>query len=155
MTDTDDRAAVRERSPEQSCERSEHSSDDRSSVEQASTGDERAGAESEAGAAAEPIAITDDDQFDGLVDAHDVVLVDFHADWCGPCEALKPAVESVAANTSAVVATVDVDALDALADRHGVRTLPTLVLYADGDRVEQLVGSQNESRLRRLVERYA
>ncbi|WP_158059079.1 thioredoxin [Halorussus halophilus] len=103
----------------------------------------------------EPVSVTDEAQFAELTDDHDVVLVDFYADWCGPCKMLEPTVESVAANTDAVVAKVDVDVHQGLANQHGVRGVPSLVLYADGEQVEQLVGVQDESTLTRLIERYA
>jgi len=89
---------------------------------------------------------------DSLLEAHDVVLVDFYADWCGPCQQLEPVVETVAAETDAAVAKVDVDANQPLAAEYGVRGVPTLVLFADGQPVERLVGAQDESRLRTTVE---
>jgi thioredoxin 1 len=91
---------------------------------------------------------------DSLLEAHDVVLADFYADWCGPCQMLEPVVETVAAETDAAVAKVDVDANQPLAAEYGVRGVPTLVLFADGQPVERLVGMQDESRLRTTVESY-
>jgi len=91
---------------------------------------------------------------DSLLDAHDVVLADFYADWCGPCKMLEPVVETIAAETDAAVAKVDVDANQPLAAEYGVRGVPTLVLFADGEPVERLVGVQDESRLRATVESY-
>jgi thioredoxin 1 len=91
---------------------------------------------------------------DSLLDGHDVVLADFYADWCGPCKMLEPVVETIAAETDAAVAKVDVDANQPLAAEYGVRGVPTLVLFADGEPVERLVGVQDESRLRTTVESY-
>ncbi|MDS0282767.1 thioredoxin [Haloarcula onubensis] len=84
-----------------------------------------------------------------------VVLVDFYADWCGPCKQLEPIVERVAAGTDATVAKVDIDANQGLATQYGVRSVPTLLLFADGEPVERLVGVQQESRLRSLVDSYS
>jgi len=82
-------------------------------------------------------------------------LVDFYADWCGPCQMLEPVVESIAADTDATVAKVDVDANRGLAAEYGVRGVPTLLLFADGEPVERLVGMQDESRLRSAIEEHA
>jgi thioredoxin 1 len=65
---------------------------------------------------------------------------------------LDPIVESIAADTSAVVAKVDVDALQDLAREYQVQGVPTLYLFADGEPTERLVGMQDESRLRSLVD---
>jgi thioredoxin 1 len=102
-----------------------------------------------------PVDVGGGSQLADLVAEHDVVLADFYADWCGPCRALEPAVESVAAETTAAVGTVDIDANRELAAEYGVRSVPTLLLFADGDVVERLVGVQQEGRLRDLVAGYA
>jgi thioredoxin 1 len=100
----------------------------------------------------EPVAVTGADHLDGLVSEHRVVLVDFYADWCGPCRMMEPAVEAVAADTDALVAKVDIDTHQDLASAYGVRGVPTLVLFVDGDAEEQVVGAQQEARLRDLVD---
>ncbi|TQR21944.1 hypothetical protein C9J85_19490 [Haloferax sp. wsp5] len=82
---------------------------------------------------------TAQDELDDAV-ADDVVLVDFYADWCGPCKQLEPAVERIAAGTAATVAKVDIDANQQLAAKYGVRSVPTLLLFVDGEPVERLVG---------------
>ena len=103
----------------------------------------------------EPVHVESADHLDELVAEGGVVLVDFYADWCGPCKMVEPVVESLAASTSATVAKVDVDRHGALASRFGVRGVPTLVLFADGEQVEQVSGARGEAELRGLVERYA
>jgi thioredoxin 1 len=103
----------------------------------------------------EPVHVDGQADLDGFVADHGVVLADFYADWCGPCKMLEPVVESVAAETDAAVAKVDVDANQGLAAEYGVRGVPTLVLFADGEPVERLVGMQEEARLRSLVESHA
>ena len=111
--------------------------------------------EQTADAATEPLHVESQEHFQSLTADHDVLLVDFFADWCGPCDMLEPIVERVAAETPATVAKVDIDELQALAQEFGVRSVPTLLLFADGDQVEQLVGVQEEATLRDLVGRYA
>jgi thioredoxin 1 len=93
-------------------------------------------------------------ELDEFVADNDVVLADFYADWCGPCKMLEPVVETLAAETGAAVAKVDVDANQQLAGAYGVRGVPTLVLFADGEQVEEVVGVQGEDQLRALVGRY-
>ena len=110
--------------------------------------------EGEDGSAAghdDPVHVDGEGHLSELVETHGTVLVDFYADWCGPCKALEPTIESIAADTDAVVAKVDIDAHQELAAASNVRGVPTLVLYADGEPVERLVGMQDEARLRSLV----
>ncbi|MFC6798183.1 MULTISPECIES: thioredoxin [unclassified Haladaptatus] len=104
---------------------------------------------------AEPIHLESDAQFDELVDAHDVVLVDFYADWCGPCKMLEPTVKELAAEGKATVVKVDVDQHQTLAQSNGVQGIPTLLLYADGEQVKRLVGVQDKATLSSLIEQVA
>ncbi|MFB6161024.1 MAG: thioredoxin [Haloferacaceae archaeon] len=115
-------------------------------------GEEGDGSEAEAGTPSEPVAVTGADHLDELVSTNRVVLADFYADWCGPCQMMEPAVEAVAADTDALVAKVDVDANQQLAAQYGVRGVPTVVLFVDGEVAEQAVGAQGEERLRDLVD---
>lgn len=107
-----------------------------------------------AATADEPIHVEGVDHFDELTDAG-VVLVDFYADWCGPCKMIAPTLETLAAETATTVAKVDVDAQQELAREYDVQGVPTLFLYVDGERVERLVGAQDEATLRSLIDRYA
>ena len=102
----------------------------------------------------EPVHVDGQADLDATVAENGVVLADFYADWCGPCQMLEPVVETIAAETDAAVAKVDVDANQPLAQAYGVRGVPTLVLFADGEQVEEIVGVQREDQLRSLVDRY-
>jgi len=108
----------------------------------------------EATAPSEPHHVDGQGELDEFVADNDVVLADFYADWCGPCQMLDPVVETLAAETDAAVAKVDVDANQQLAADYGVRGVPTLVLFADGEQVEEVVGAQSEEQLRSLVAQY-
>ncbi|WP_280586071.1 thioredoxin [Halorubrum sp. Boch-26] len=119
------------------------------------TGEANATDETEPRSPSEPIPVDGKAELTETVAEHDVVLVDFYADWCGPCQMLEPVVETVAAETDAAVAKVDVDADQGLAAEHGVRGVPTLLLFADGQPAERLVGMQDEARLRSVIEEHA
>jgi thioredoxin 1 len=103
----------------------------------------------------DPIYVDGPAHLDDLAAEYDVVLVDFYADWCGPCQMLEPIVESLAASTPAAVAKVDIDANQSLASQYGVRGVPTLLLFADGEAVERTMGVQSEEQLSALIGRYA
>lgn len=85
----------------------------------------------------------DDASFAALVtDQPGLVLVDFHAVWCGPCVALAPTLARLAAEYAGRVRVVkvDVDASPATAMRYGIRSMPTVLLFRDGTPVQTLVG---------------
>jgi thioredoxin 1 len=105
-------------------------------------------------APAEPIHVSGTDDLTQATEQYDVVLVDFYADWCGPCKMLEPTIETLAADTDAAVAKVDVDANQQLARQYQVRGVPTLALFADGELVEQTAGLQDEETLRSLIGQY-
>ena len=100
-----------------------------------------------------PVRVESADHLRSLVDEHPVVLVDFHADWCGPCKMLEPTVESLAADDDLLVTKVDIDELQQLAAEAGVRSVPTLQFYADGEPAERIVGVRDEESLRDVVSR--
>ncbi|SFC08761.1 thioredoxin [Halobiforma haloterrestris] len=102
----------------------------------------------------DPVHVDGGAHLDDVVDEHDVVLVDFYADWCGPCQMLEPVLERLAGETDAVIAKVDVDENQPLAGEYGVRGVPTLLLFAGGDQVEQHVGALPADRLRNMIDEY-
>ncbi|GAB7090187.1 thioredoxin [Halorubrum luteum] len=103
----------------------------------------------------EPIHLGGEAELEELVSSYDVVLVDFYADWCGPCQMMEPTIETLAAETDAAVVKVDVDEFQALAAEYGVRGVPTLIVFSDGEMEERLVGAQSEDVLTNAVESHA
>ncbi|MCB1201871.1 MAG: thioredoxin [Leptospiraceae bacterium] len=84
------------------------------------------------------------------------VLVDFYADWCGPCKMLKPILEEVAKDWSgkAKVIKVDTDAQQHLAMKYGIQGIPTLILFKHGKEVHRTSGVLPADRLKAAYESY-
>lgn len=80
-------------------------------------------------------------------------LVDFYADWCGPCRAMGPVVDELANDleSRANVVKVDIDASPDLATRYGVHSIPTFLVVRDGEVTERLVGIQSRQALAKAV----
>lgn len=95
-------------------------------------------------------------EFDSKVLASDVpVLVDFWAEWCGPCKAIGPSVEQLASEYQgkAKVFKVDVDSEGDLATRYGVMSIPALLVFKGGKVVDQMVGAAPKDKIAALIDR--
>ena len=77
-----------------------------------------------------------------------LVLVDMFATWCGPCKSLAPIIDSVAEELNLNVIKVDVDEHEDLASEYGVMSIPTLLLFKDGELVKKNTGFINKNELK-------
>lgn len=100
------------------------------------------------------VAVTDASFEQQVLSAPGPVLVKFEADWCGPCQAMKPMIEDIARDYEGrlTVATIDVDQNNAVPYRLGVRGVPTVMLFKNGEVVGQKVGLPRKADLTALID---
>ena len=96
-------------------------------------------------------------EFEKVIENGKPVLLDFYADWCGPCRALLPTVEKLAEKHSEdfEIVKVNVDNNAELAQHFGVRSIPALFFIKDKEVVEKLVGVQTEAALEAKIQSYS
>ena len=98
-----------------------------------------------------------DSNFDESVIKSEVpVLVDFWAEWCGPCRMLAPTVEALASDYSGrlTVGKLNVDDNPNVASQFGIRSIPTLLLFKGGEVVESVVGLADKTRLQSVIDKH-
>jgi thioredoxin 1 len=93
--------------------------------------------------------------FDSTI-ASGVTLVDFYADWCGPCQVLLPVIDEMAKTYEgrANICKVDVDMSGDIASKFGIMGIPTLLVFKEGQLVEKMVGLQSREALVDVVEKH-
>ncbi len=103
-----------------------------------------------------PIEVTDSSFDNEVVQSASPVLVDFWAEWCGPCKMIAPVVEEIAKDYDGKlkVAKVDVDSNPQSAGKFGVRSIPTLLLFKDGQVVDQIIGAVPKRHLIEKIEKH-
>lgn len=104
---------------------------------------------------AKPVEVTDAN-FDEVLRNHPLVLVDFWAEWCAPCRMIAPILEELAQEYEGklLVAKLDVDENPKTAMRYRVMSIPTVILFKNGQPVEVLVGAQPKRNFQAKLERH-
>jgi thioredoxin 1 len=104
----------------------------------------------------EPFHVTDAN-FEETIKKNKIVLIDFWANWCGPCRALAPTIQELAKEYSgkALVGKLDVDENPVTAERFQVFSIPTMIIFKNGDETERLVGLCPKSRIADTLKKHS
>ena len=101
-----------------------------------------------------PIDVTDNTWEDEVLNSDLPILVDFWAEWCGPCKMIAPAVHDVAEEYTGKlnVAKVDIDNSPEIATKYGIRSIPALIFFRDGKPVDQVIGALPKGALKKKID---
>ena len=104
---------------------------------------------------AEPIELTEDNFTSEVLEADMPVMIDFWAPWCGPCRMVAPVIESLADKYDGKikVAKVNLNESPALASQYGIRSIPAIFIFNNGEVAERAVGVQPEDTLAAMIDR--
>jgi thioredoxin 1 len=105
---------------------------------------------------AHPLAVTDSTFETEVLKSPTPVLVDFWAEWCGPCKMVTPVLEQIAQeqNGKLKIVKLNVDENPTMMTKFGIRGIPTLILFKDGQPVEQMVGFTPKMAILRRLQKY-
>lgn len=98
--------------------------------------------------------IITDASFEEIISSGNLVVVDFWAEWCGPCKMIGPIVEDLATEYEgkAVIGKVDVDENPEVCEKYGIRNIPTLLFFKNGEVVDKVVGAAQKAALKEKID---
>ena len=99
------------------------------------------------------LQIINKENFDEIINSNVPVLIDFYADWCGPCRMVSPIIEEIAEERDdVIVGKINVDNAPELAERFNVFSIPTIVVLKDGEEVNRIMGARPKAQILSLLE---
>jgi|TARA_B110000263_G_C15192304_1_gene456636 thioredoxin 1 len=101
-----------------------------------------------------PVDVTDSTWEEAVMNSELPILVDFWAEWCGPCKMIAPAVHDLAEEYAGKlnVAKVDIDNSPEIATKYGIRSIPALIFFKDGKPVDQVIGALPKGALKKKID---
>ncbi len=94
-----------------------------------------------------------DGNFAELISSNKVLVIDFSAEWCGPCKQMEPIIDGLAADYDgkALIGKVDVDENPEVCEKYGIRNIPTILLFKNGDVADRIVGATPKNTLEEKI----
>lgn len=98
--------------------------------------------------------ILTDENFDHTINTHKKILVDFWAPWCGPCQLVSPILDEIASEHSLWVGKLNIDEHSVKPEEYSVQSIPTMILFIDGNPVKTIVGAMPKHKLLKELEQW-
>lgn len=89
-----------------------------------------------------------------VIKSQGLTVVDFWAEWCGPCKMLGPVLEEIASETENKICKIDVDKNSELSSQYKIRSIPTILIFKNGEKIDQLVGFKPKDELLQILSQY-
>lgn len=90
-----------------------------------------------------------------VLNSSKVILVDFFATWCGPCKMLSPILEEISEiKENFDIAKIDIDENTELAEKYGIESVPTMIIFKDGEILNRIVGLYGKNEIIEMIEKY-